>query len=266
MRSTFALMRASWLAARSYRLRLAISIVSLLASAVPIYFVANALQDTMADKIAGEGGQYFAFVILGMVAFLLLPTAINGMAGSVGGGINTGVFEALLGTRSRLPALLAGMIGFDLCWAGLRAGILLIGATVLGASILWSQLGSAVLILFLIVLAYLPFGMIGSAMVIAFRTAGPLPQAVMTLSALLGGVYYPTRVIPSWLETLSAFVPLTYGLRALRGTMLEGMSLRAVLPDLAMLCLFIAVLMGAGWLLLQQALRYARRTGTLSHY
>lgn len=266
MRSTVALVRASWLAARSYRLRLVVSIFSLLVSVVPIYFVANALQDTMADRIAGEGDQYFAFVILGMVAFLLIPTAVNTMAGAVGSGISTGVFEALLGTRTRLPSLLLGVIGFDMLWTVLRAAILLAGATLLGAVIMWSQLGSALLILALLILAYLPFGLIGSAMVIAFRTTGPLPQAVLALSALLGGVYYPTRVIPSWLESISDFVPLTYALRALRVTMLEGMPLRAVLPDLGILCLFITVLMSTGWLTLMYALRYARRTGTLSHY
>lgn len=266
MRSTLALIRSRWLAARSYRLRLVISIVSLLVSVVPIYFVTNALQATMADKIAGEGEQYFAFVIMGMVAFLLIPVAINGLSTSISGGISTGIFEALLGTRSSLPSLLAGMIGYDLLWTSVRAGIMLIGATLLGAAILWSQLGSAILILALIVLAYLPFGLLGSAMVIAFRTPGPMPQAVMAVSALLGGVYFPTRVIPSWLETVSHFVPLTYGLRALRGTVLEGVPLMAVLPDLGILCAFIVVLMGTGWITLQYALQYARRTGTLSHY
>lgn len=266
MRGAIALIHASWLAARTYRLRLVISILSLSISVVPIYFVANALQETMADKIVGEGGQYFAFVMVGMVTFLMLPVAVNSLAGSIGGGISTGIFEALLGTRTRLPAILAGMIGYGLLWTALRAAVMLIGGWLLGAAILWSQAGAALLILGLIVLAYLPFGLIGAAMVLAFRTAGPLPQAVIALSALLGGVYYPTQVIPSWLETVSRFVPLTYGLRALRGTLLEGMSLAAVGPDLGVLCGFIVLLTATGWISFQVALQYARRTGTLSQY
>jgi ABC-2 type transport system permease protein len=266
MRSAIAMIRARWIAARSYRLRMIFSVASLLVSIVPLYFVANALQPIMAEKIAAEGGQYFGFLVVGMTTYLLLPVAVNALANEVGAGISTGVLEAILGTRSRLPGIFAGMIGFDLLWTGLRACIMLVTAWILGAAILWSQIGTALLILALIVLAYLPFGLIGSAMVIAFRTTGPLPQGVLTISALLGGVYYPTQVIPSWIESVSAFVPLTYGLRALRHTILEGLPLTAVLPDLGVLCVFVVVLMGVGAISIRGALAYARRAGTLSHY
>lgn len=266
MRSVIALIRASWQSARSYRLRMLGSIAALLVSVVPLYFVANALQPVMAENIADQGGEYFSFLMVGTVTFMLLPTVMQALPGSVGGGIGTGVFEALLGTRTRLPALLAGMSGFGLMWTALRALAMLIGGWLLGAAILWSHMGSAILILGLIALAYLPFGLMGAAMVIAFRTAGPLSRGVLALSALLGGVYYPTQVIPSWIQSVSAFIPLTYGLRSLRRTLLEGESLAAVLPDLAMLCMFIVVLMSIGILALKYALRYARRAGTLSHY
>ncbi len=266
MRSAIAMIRARWIAARSYRLRMVLSVVSLLVSIVPLYFVANALQPMMADKIAAEGGQYFAFLVVGMTTYLLLPVSVNALANEIGAGISTGVLEALLGTRSRLPGILAGLIGFNLLWTGMRAGIMLFAAWLLGAAILWSQMGAAILILALIVLAYLPFGLIGSAMVIAFRTAGPLPQGVLALSALLGGVYYPTQVIPSWIESVSAIVPLTYGLRALRHTVLEGHSLAYVLPDVGVLCIFVIVLMGIGTLSIRGAMAYARRAGSLSHY
>jgi ABC-2 type transport system permease protein len=124
----------------------------------------------------------------------------------------------------------------------------------------------ALLIGGLIVLAYVPFGILGAAAVLAFRTTGPLPAVVLTGSAFLGGVYYPTEVIPSWLEQLSAVIPLTYGLRALRRTFLEGLPLGSVSGDLAILVGFIVVLMGASVLLFGKALKYARRTGSLALY
>lgn len=266
MRSALAIVRSRWLAARSYRIRMLLSLVSLLLTVVPLYFVANALQPIMADRIAAEGDQYFAFLVMGMVTMLLIPTAVNALPGEIGGGINTGVLEAMLGTRAGLPAILSGLTGFGLAWAFLRAAVMLIGASILGASIMWSQAGTAFVILLLIVLAYIPFALLGSAMVIAFRTAGPFAQGVLAISALLGGVYYPTQVIPSWIESVSAFVPLTYGLRALRRTMLDGQPLQAVAADLGILLAFIVALMALGAIALHLALSYARRAGTLSQY
>lgn len=266
MRRTLALIRASWRSAASYRIRLLLSIASLGATVIPLYFIANALQPVMAESIETQGGQYFAFLIVGMVTFLLLPAAVGALPSEVGSGISTGVLEMLLATPARLASVLSGLIGFNLLWTLVRATILLLAGWILGAELVWSQIGSAALILGLIVLAYLPVGMIGAALVICFRTTGPLPQGVLVVSTLLGGVYYPTTVIPSWIQTISDWVPLTYGLRALRGTLLEGNSLAAVLPDLAALTAFVLVLFGVGSLALHGAIHYARRAGTLAHY
>lgn len=266
MSATLALVRAGWRANASYRIRLIISILSLTVTVVPVYFVAHALQPVMADAIRTEGGQYFGFLILGMAAFLLLPAAIRALPDAIGSGISTGTFETLLGTPARLPAILTGLVGFNILWTALRAAILILTAWILGASFEWAHVAPAALILALITLAHAPFGVIGAALVIAFRTTGPLPQAVLGLSALLGGVYYPTSVIPSWIRTVADFVPLTYGLRALRRVLLEGQPLLGVLPDLAALLGFATFLAGIAALAITAALRYARRAGTLAQY
>jgi ABC-2 type transport system permease protein len=266
MRSTLALVHASWRSAASYRLRLVLSILSLAGTIVPIYFVAHALQPVVATSISNQGGEYFAFVVVGMVTFLLLPAALNALPGEIGSGVNTGMLEALMGTPTRLPATLTGLIGFNLLWTMLRAVVLLLAGWLLGAHLIWSRFGLASLILGLTVAAYVGIGLLSSALVIAFRTAGPLNQSVLALSGLLGGVYYPTTVIPSWIGSISDFIPLTYGLRALRASLLEGNSIAQILPDVAVLSMFAIGLMAVASLAFNVALRYARRAGTLAHY
>ena len=59
MNEAFALVRAYWLTRTSYRLRMILALVGLLASVVPVYFVADALQPMMNESISDEGGQYF---------------------------------------------------------------------------------------------------------------------------------------------------------------------------------------------------------------
>lgn len=266
MYRSLALVRASWRSAASYRLRFILSFASLVASIVPLYFIANALQSTMANAIQGEGSQYFAFLVLGTVSLLLVGAAVNSLPGEIGSGINTGVLDALLGTPSRLPSIIGGLIGYGLLWTVVRGAVLVAAAWVLGADVLWSQAFTALVILALIIAAHLPLGMMSAALVIAFRTPGPLPKLVMAGSALLGGVYYPTSVVPSWLQHVSDLVPLSYGLRALRGALLEGVPVSGLLPDLAALVLFTVVLAAVGTLTLMSAFTYARRAGTLAHY
>src|SRR5918993_1165803 len=118
----------------------------------------------------------------------------------------------------------------------------------------------------LIILAYAGFGMFTASLVLAFKTPGPLPAAILALSALFGGVYYPSHVIPSWLQLGSYVMPLTYGLRALRQTLLEGASFVTVSGDVMILLALTVALLGSGILVFAAALRYARATGTLAQY
>lgn len=266
MREILALIRAHWLTQTSYRLRTVFGMLSILVSVVPLYFVSDALQPVMADSIQDEGGQYFGFLIVGTAATLLITAAVNQLPNAVSSGISRGTFEAMLSTPTPLPALLAGMIGSGILWTFIRMMVIVVGAWIFGAPIHFGSSLLALAILFLTLLAYLPVGLTATALVILFRTAGPLPQGATYLSILLGGVYYPTKVIPDWIQILSDWIPLTYGLRAVRRVLLEGAGLERVLPDVGMLLLFVIVLLALACLAFSLAYQHAKRAGTLAQY
>ncbi|HEY7895623.1 MAG TPA: ABC transporter permease [Gemmatimonadaceae bacterium] len=266
MRETLALIKASWRSALSYRLSMVFSLVGLVVGIVPVYYVARALQSTMAQKIELQGGEYFAFLLVGMIATSFIMTAVNAIPGVVTSGIATGTLEALLSTRASLPSLVSGLIGYNFVWTGLRSVVMMAAGLALGVHLVWGAWLSSLFIMTLIVLAYLPFGLFAAALQLAFRTAGPLPSVVLLASSFLGGVYYPTHVMPSWLPRLSDAIPLTYGLRALRETLLEGIPFRMVLPDVATLIGFVLLLTALSLFALTEALHYARRSGTLAQY
>lgn len=266
MREMLALIRAQWMAALTYRLRLLLSLGGVVVGVVPVFFIAEALQPVVGPVLVGQGAQLFAFLVVGTAAMMLIATALGTLPAAIGSGISTGVWEAQLGTPARVWGLLSGLAAYELLWTLAKALVLLLAAWILGAQIEWGGLLLATGVLLLIVLAYLPIGILAGAAVLAFRTRTPLPQVVLVASVFLGGVYYPTQVIPGWLQGLSAWIPLTYGLRAMRRALLEGWSFRQILPDVEMLILFDAVLLMLAAALFAWALEYARRTGTLTQY
>jgi ABC-2 type transport system permease protein len=148
----------------------------------------------------------------------------------------------------------------------LRVAILVTAAIALGAHIEWRSVPLGLLVLVITMLSYAGVGLILSSLVLVFRTTGPLTAAFLTGSMFLGGVYYPTHVIPSWIRELASFFPITYGLRALRQLVLRGYSLTAVANDLEMLTFMTALSLVLGAALFRYALRHARRTGTLASY
>jgi ABC-2 type transport system permease protein len=205
---------------------------------------------------------------MGMIALMFVSTTVSSIPDAIGAGIGNGTLEALLATRASIPSLLAGMVGYSFLWTAVKGVLFLAFALALGLHLSFSAMLSGILILLLIVLAHVPFALLAASLVLAFRTTASIPSAVMIASGLLGGVYWSmsAKVIPAWVQALSNYVPLAPGLRALRRTLLDGASLSAVMPDVLLLIGFVVLLNAIGGLAFVEALRYARRSGTLAQY
>ena len=266
MSKILALIAAQWRVTMSYRLQTLISFGGLVFTVVPLFFIAQAVQPVMANAIRDEGGNAFGFLLVGTVALLLVTTALSVIPTALASGIASGTLEALLSTPTPMPTLVVGLSAFPLVMAALRAGVLLAGGMLLGVNMVAASLPLALALLALIVLAHAAIGLLSGAMVLAFRTAGPLSRLVLLASSLLGGVYYPTHVIPSWLRVVSEVLPLSYGLRALRRVLLQDASISDVAPDLLILLAETAVLVALGVGVFSLAFRHARRQGTLAQY
>jgi ABC-type multidrug transport system permease subunit len=258
--------RQDFLAAASYKVRMAFSVGGLVFTIVPVYFIANAIQPVMEDSIRDQGGQYFGFLVVGLAIQRLLWAAGTSLPQTMNAGIRTGTLEALFITPVRLPFIVTGLMSYRLLWAFVEVGLLLAAAAIAGADFVPRQIPTAAMIVLLIGVTHIAFGLIGGATLLAFRATGPLVGLVTLGSVLLGGVYYPTKVIPSWLQDFSAFIPLTYGLRALRRTLLEGLPFSAVAGDLGILVAFAVGLIAVSALLFHHAFGYARRSGSLAQY
>jgi ABC-2 type transport system permease protein len=266
VRKAIALSRANWLTTLSYRLETFFTFAGLFVVVIPLYFVSRAMQPMMSGVIQSQAPDYFGFLIVGGLTLSFVRTAVIALHSTLGGEISTGSFEALLGTPTGLVTLLVGMVGQAFSMTVVRTLVAFIFAMAFGAHVVWSSTPAAVLALVLIVAAYLPFGIMAASLVLAFRATGPFPTALITVSTLLGGVYYPAEVVPSWIQPVTALIPLTYGLRAMRRSFLYGAPLAASATDLGVLAATAAVLMVISLAMFAWALGYAKRTGTLAQY
>lgn len=266
MTAVLALVVAQWRVTVSYRIQTLLSFAALGFAVVPLYFIAEAVQPVMANAIRGEGGDAFSFLLLGTAVISIVSVALSTVPTAVGAAIGSGTFEALLGTPTSPTVLIAGMGTFPLLMSCVRGTVLLAIGVLLGARLSLGGLPAALLILGLIVVSHLAVGLIGAGMVLAFRTAGPLPRLMLLSSSLLGGVYYPTHVVPSWLRTVADVLPLSYGLRAFRRVLLDGASLAAVQHDVITLTGETSLLLAIGLGAIATGFQYARRQGTLTQY
>ncbi|MEO6446629.1 MAG: ABC transporter permease [Gemmatimonadaceae bacterium] len=266
VRAVVALTRATLLTSASYRVRFVQSLVTSFLTVIPVFFVARALQPMMGPTIQTEGRDFFAFLVIGFVVMSLVVICVDSLPSQVSGDINNGFFEALLGAPAGTPAVLVGLVAFPALFTLLRGSLMVALAALLGMQLSLGRSPEILLILALLVIAHFGVGLIATGLMVAFRTTLSIPQLVITASGFLGGVYWPTSVIPSWVYKVSELVPLTYGLRALRQAALHDKSLAQIGDDVLTLAAFAGFLIAVGILVMTASLAYARRRGTLSQY
>jgi ABC-2 type transport system permease protein len=122
----------------------------------------------------------------------------------------------------------------------------------------------ALLILAICSVSLIGFGMMTAVMPLISPEKGQ--QVVFIVGSVLllvSGVYYEIDVLPGWMQEISRFSPVTYALRAIRATLLDGKPTSQLWGDIWPLLILGAVTVPAGLWIFSAGERFAKRTGRL---
>lgn len=115
------------------------------------------------------------------------------------------------------------------------------------------------LVLILSITIFMAFGVLSAAAIIWLKKGDPITW-------ILGGAYFPTAVMPSWMQKISFIIPVRYSLDALRLTMLKGVSFATVRQPTMILALMAAILLPTSVAIFAGTVRKGRKEGTLMQY
>ena len=99
-----------------------------------------------------------------------------------------------------------------------------------------------------------------------FKKGDPTTWLVTSLSWLLGGVFYPVQILPSWLEKLAYLLPITYALDGMRMALLQGHSLYQLRANILALSIFTIFLLPISIFVFGKAVKRAKIEGSLAQY
>jgi ABC-2 type transport system permease protein len=105
-----------------------------------------------------------------------------------------------------------------------------------------------------------------ASIVINVKEANAFVFLVRGMVMVFCGITYPISVLPEWMRHVSAWLPQTYIIHAVRTAALSNEGLPAIAFDLKMLALFGAVWLTLGYLAFNWMERRARRTGAIGQY
>jgi len=260
-------LKRDFLLTASYKFPFFIQIMGIFFSMFIFYFVSKLVgagQNNILDKY---GGNYFSFLLIGIAFSDFFLTSINSFSEEIRRGQLFGTLEALLVTPMSTTQILIYSSLFNYLFSCFRFFVyILFGKLFFGLTFSNINISLIIIIFLLSILSFWGIGMISATFVIIFKQNSPIKWLLGPATGLLGGIFYPTDILPNSLKYLSNFLPITHSVEAIRLILFKGANIYNILTQVISLIVFSILLFPLGIFLFNFGLKIAKQNGSLLHY
>ncbi|MEX1024610.1 MAG: ABC transporter permease [Planctomycetota bacterium] len=187
------------------------------------------------EAVRERGSRYIDFLFPGLLGMNIMGTGLWLIGLSIADHRQKRVLRRLLVTPMRKSSFLGSLLLARLVWFALEVGLLLVfGMLILDVPFHANAVGFA----FLCVLGALSFsglGMLVCSRVKSIQGASGMLNLALVPGWLFSGVFFSYERFPEVAHPFIRLLPLTALNDALRGSMLDGTGLVALLPEIAVL-------------------------------
>ena len=186
---------------------------------------------------------YFDFVAPGIMAMVVMMSLMTGLPHAISYEKDMGTLDGMLVAPTSRWAIILGKvmaqstIGLIQGFIILLLSVLLFGVAIHGSILL------VVLLILLTVFSFVGLGILITSFADKEQTATMVMMTVMFPMMFLSGVFFPIQQMPSFMQSVASFLPLTYAADALRKVMVLGAGTGAILTDVIVLAAFGSILL-----------------------
>jgi ABC-2 type transport system permease protein len=186
---------------------------------------------------------YFEFIAPGMMMMTVMMSVMTGLPGAITMERELGTLDGVMVAPINRLSIILGKTLAQMA-RGLLQGviILLLAVTLFGVTIQ----GNILLVLGLLLLGVYSFVGLGITLTSIAKdqeTATMIMTTVMFPMMFLSGIFFPIKMMPGFMQTISSFLPLTYASDAMRKVMVLGADVTHISTDLIILVVFGAVML-----------------------
>jgi ABC-2 type transport system permease protein len=210
--------------------------------------------------------EYVGFVVIGGTLIAFWVNVLWNMSSQFYWEKEGGTLEAYFVAPISRMAILLGMALGGIVNTIVRAvSIFVVGVILFRVPLVITEPLTAALLFILTVIALYALGMLFASLFLlygreAWHTASLLQEPVYFFS----GSYFPINSLPFAVQLVASFIPLTFGLDAMRRVIIQGQGLANVWFDVAALVVFILVLMPLARYALKFMENLSKREGRLT--
>jgi ABC-type multidrug transport system permease subunit len=198
------------------------------------------------EPVYGSNLSYIDFLIPGILAFISIMGVTMNLGRAIAGEKEQGVLKRVFLTPiSNTDIILGNGVGFWLIGIAQTLIILFIAITLFN----FTLQGDIILLLFTIALNSMVAVGMGLLISSQAKNSDQFQQIAMLTTfpmMFVSGVFFPLQAMPSWLQFIAQFIPLTYGVQIFRLIMVKSFTLAQVLPMLGIMAGFAIVFISLG--------------------
>jgi ABC-2 type transport system permease protein len=217
-------------------------------------FILNPIYIQVESVVSG-GDSIFDFVAPGFIALNVMASGLTALGVALARERESGTLDGILMSPiSRISIILGKTVSHSI--RNLLQGAVTITIAVLLFGI--TIRGNLILIAFILIIgtvSFLGFGIVATAVTKEQESAQLVLGLLQFPMMFLSGVLFPIEQMPSFLQTVSRMLPLTYAVEALRKVMILGAGIEAVITPLAILIILGAITMTLGVPLFERAIK-----------
>ena len=269
LRALLAIARKDWKQYWRYPLNAVSSIFQPIIWLAPVYFMGQAFSvNGQARGFAQYSGtaDFMSFILLGTVLNNFILSVFWGMGYALKEDMDSGVMESNWLTPIPRLLILTGHSITNLSVTAITSTLMLaVAALLFGFRVSGDVLQAFIPVIPMLVGLY-GFGFAFAALVLVMREASTMVDVSSFLVQIFSGANFPVNALPKWLLPISLALPLTYGLDAVRGTLLKTPTLLPINWELVLLVVSMGLMLWLGGWAFASLERRVRKWGTLGQH
>lgn len=198
-----------------------VSAVESAASQIDIALTGQAPALTVQAQAASgsRSSSFLDFLLPGILALMAMQNSLFGVAGSLTRWKEKGVLRRFLATPLRPIQFLGGVVIYQMVFGLLTSAVIVLIATLfLGADVVL-PIVPLLLVVVLGMAAFLSLGFVIAGLSRTEEATLPIINVISFPMMFLCGIFFPVTTLPTFLQTIVRYLPLTYLVDGTRGLM-----------------------------------------------
>jgi ABC-2 type transport system permease protein len=174
---------------------------------------------------------YFEFIAPGLMAMVIMFAVMTGLAASISRERELGTLDGILSAPISRLSIVLGKSFAQVVRGLLQAILALVLAILFFGVVVHGSYALLLILLLLTVFSFIGIGIIISALASEQETAMTIMMTITFPMLFLSGALFPIQQMPTAIQAISRFLPLTYAVNALRKCIVLGTGISGMMTE-----------------------------------